>query len=65
MGSASKMEPVVSIRLVSADYYMSSPICGLDIGYSSYRGMEVRKLPVIRVFGSTSSGKYILLKQLR
>jgi len=40
---------------------MSSPICGLDIGYSSYRGMEVRKLPVIRVFGSTSSGHKVCL----
>jgi len=48
--------PVVSVRLVSADYYMSSPIPGLDFGYSTYRGLEIKKVPVIRIFGSTSTG---------
>ena len=55
--SCEKMEPVVSVRLVSADYYMTSPTPGLDIGYSTYRGIEIKKVPVIRVFGSTSTGK--------
>ena len=50
--------PVVSVRLVSADYYMSSPIPGLDFGYSTYRGLEIKKVPVIRIFGSTSTGIY-------
>ena len=48
--------PVISVRLVSADYYMSSPIPGLDFGYSRYRGLEIKKVPVIRIFGSTSTG---------
>ncbi|XP_059350922.1 DNA polymerase zeta catalytic subunit-like isoform X2 [Daphnia carinata] len=52
---------VVSVRLVSADYYMSNPIPGLDIGYSTYRGLEVKKVPVIRVFGSTSTGHKVCL----
>ncbi len=57
MNSSEKMEPVVSVRLVSADYYMASPIPGVDIGYSTYRGIEIKKVPVIRVFGSTSTGR--------
>jgi len=56
-----KTEAVVSVRLVTADYYMSNPICGLDIGYSTYRGMEIKKIPVIRIFGSTSSGYQVLV----
>jgi hypothetical protein len=59
--------PVVSVRLVSADYYMSSPIPGLDFGYSTYRGLEIKKVPVIRIFGSTSTGlyrKFLLLNEL-
>ena len=57
MSKITKSEAVVSVRLVTADYYMSNPISGLDIGYSTYRGLEVKKVPVIRIFGSTSSGK--------
>ncbi len=50
-------QAAVSVRLVTADYHLTSPINGLDIGYSTYRGLEVKKVPVIRVFGSTSTGK--------
>lgn len=52
-----KQAAVISVRLVSADYYMSIPIPGLDIGYSTFRGLEIKKVPVIRVFGSTSTGR--------
>jgi hypothetical protein len=46
---------------------MSSPIPGLDFGYSTYRGLEIKKVPVIRIFGSTSTGlyrKFLLLNEL-
>ena len=77
MSSSPKVEPIVSIRIVSADCkgfkcesysvvfdvsivvitdYMSNPISGLDLGYSIHRGLEIKRVPVIRIFGSTSSG---------
>ena len=49
-------QPAVSVRLVTADYYMTSPVNGLDPCYSNYRGLQIKRLPVIRVFGSTSTG---------
>lgn len=54
-----KYDCAVSVRIVSADYYMAKPICGLDIGYSMYRGLEVNRVPIIRIFGSTCSGRVI------
>lgn len=39
MGDSSQSNSLVfSIRIVSIDYYMSSPIPGLDISYSSFQG---------------------------
>nr|CAD7571396.1 unnamed protein product [Timema californicum] len=40
-----------------ADFYMSTPIRTLDVGYSDFRGAEVKQIPVIRVFGSTPTGR--------
>nr|CAD7439604.1 unnamed protein product [Timema bartmani] len=37
-----------SVRLVTADFYMSTPIRTLDVGYSDFRGAEVKQIPVIR-----------------
>jgi DNA polymerase zeta len=50
-----------TVRLVLADHYMSPPIPELDVGYSEFRGAEVKQVPVIRVFGSTTTGINILL----
>ena len=55
------VEPAISVRIITADYYMSSPFPGLDIGYSIYRGSEIKKVPVIRVFGTTPNGKCLIL----
>jgi hypothetical protein len=41
--------PVVSVRLVSADYYMSSPIPGLVLGYSKMGGRN-KKSPSYKNF---------------
>ncbi|XP_019168407.1 PREDICTED: DNA polymerase zeta catalytic subunit isoform X1 [Ipomoea nil] len=46
-----------SVRIVSMDYYMSPPIPGLDISYSSFQGGKVNEVPVIRVYGSTPAGQ--------
>ncbi|CAH1424464.1 unnamed protein product [Lactuca virosa] len=40
----------------SIDYYMSPPIPGLDLCYSSFQGGKVNEVPVIRVYVSTPAG---------
>ncbi|XP_070589453.1 DNA polymerase zeta catalytic subunit [Erythrolamprus reginae] len=46
-----------SVRVVTADYYMSSPLPGLDPCQSAFREAPVKKVPVVRVFGATPSGQ--------
>ncbi|CAA7058420.1 unnamed protein product [Microthlaspi erraticum] len=46
-----------SLRIVSIDYYMASPIPGYDICYSTFQGGEVKEVPVIRIYGSTPAGQ--------
>ncbi|KAJ3606662.1 hypothetical protein NHX12_026181 [Muraenolepis orangiensis] len=46
-----------SVRIVCADYYLSSPVPDLDVCYSQFRGSEVHKVPVVRVFGATPAGQ--------
>lgn len=45
-----------SVRIVSTDHYMSAPIPGLDVQYAEQRGSEVKKVPVVRIFGATPAG---------
>lgn len=47
---------MVSIRIVSVDYYMSPPIQSLDVMYSEFRSTSISLVPVIRIFGSLSTG---------
>jgi len=54
---------VFSLRIVTTDHYMSAPIEGLDVCYNEYRGCDVIKVPVIRIYGVTPAGIY--LPQLR
>uniref|UniRef100_A0A3Q2DKD5 DNA polymerase zeta catalytic subunit n=1 Tax=Cyprinodon variegatus TaxID=28743 RepID=A0A3Q2DKD5_CYPVA len=46
-----------AVRIVTADYYLSSPIKGLDVCYSEFRDSEVKKVPVVRIFGATPAGQ--------
>lgn len=46
-----------SLRIVNVDHYMSPPKPGLDLTYSQFRGNQIKSVPVIRIFGSTSSGE--------
>lgn len=46
-----------SVRIVTADYYMASPLQGLDICQSPVTQAPVKKVPVVRVFGATPAGK--------
>jgi DNA polymerase zeta len=40
---------------------MAPPIRGLDVQYADQRGSEVKKVPVVRIFGSTPAGKSLLI----
>lgn len=46
-----------SCRIVKIDFYMTAPIKDLDICYSQFRSSAVQKVPIIRIFGSTSAGQ--------
>ncbi|XP_046399117.1 DNA polymerase zeta catalytic subunit [Ischnura elegans] len=52
---------MVSVRIVTADHYMTAPSPNLDVFYSDFRGSEVKQVPVIRIFGSDSKGKKVCL----
>lgn len=51
-----KISMSFSVRIVNLDFYMSSPIQGLDVMYSEFRGSSVNQVPVLRLFGSTITG---------
>ncbi|XP_061780433.1 DNA polymerase zeta catalytic subunit [Nerophis lumbriciformis] len=46
-----------AVRIVTADYYLASPLPQLDVGYSEFRASDVQKVPVVRVFGATPAGQ--------
>ncbi|XP_021512883.1 DNA polymerase zeta catalytic subunit isoform X2 [Meriones unguiculatus] len=46
-----------SVRIVTADYYMASPLQGLDTCRSPLSQLPVKKVPVVRVFGATPAGQ--------
>ena len=46
-----------SVRIVTTDHYMAPPLRGLDVQYADQRGAEVKKVPVVRIFGATPAGK--------
>lgn len=51
---------MVDVRIVCVDHYMSHPIRGFDVTYSSFRISTVKQVPVIRVFGITPTGVFCL-----
>ena len=52
---------LVSVWLVTMDYYLSSPSTDtknqFDPIYSMFRSAPIKKVPVLRVFGSTPAGQ--------
>jgi len=58
---ASSETALVSVRLVTMDYYLSSPSTDtknqFDPIYSMFRSAPIKKVPVLRVFGSTPGGQ--------
>ena len=55
--SAAAANTMFSVRIVTADYYMGSPLPGLDPCQSHFREAPTRRVPVVRVFGATPAGK--------
>ncbi|XP_074541987.1 DNA polymerase zeta catalytic subunit isoform X2 [Halichoeres trimaculatus] len=46
-----------SVRIVTADFYLASPIKDLDVCHSDFRESGVKKVPVVRIFGATPAGQ--------
>uniref|UniRef100_A0A8C9WRL0 DNA polymerase zeta catalytic subunit n=1 Tax=Scleropages formosus TaxID=113540 RepID=A0A8C9WRL0_SCLFO len=46
-----------AVRIVTADYYLTSPLRDLDVCHSEFRESDVKKVPVIRIFGATPAGQ--------
>ncbi|KAJ4753536.1 DNA polymerase [Rhynchospora pubera] len=57
MASPSESGRVLSVRIVSHDYYMAPPIPDLDFSISSFHGRKIEEVPVIRIYGSTPAGQ--------
>lgn len=47
---------ILKMRIVSVDNYMSYPVNSLDLGYSEFRGSEIKTVPVLRIFGADENG---------
>lgn len=46
------------LRIVTVDHYTSKPVPGIDDTYSDFRGREVSRVPVIRIFGVKEDGEF-------
>uniref|UniRef100_A0A8C7DZ18 DNA polymerase zeta catalytic subunit n=1 Tax=Oncorhynchus kisutch TaxID=8019 RepID=A0A8C7DZ18_ONCKI len=46
-----------AVRIVTADYYLTSPLKDLDVIYNEFRESDVKKVPVVRIFGATPIGQ--------
>uniref|UniRef100_A0A2M4B8C7 DNA polymerase zeta catalytic subunit n=1 Tax=Anopheles marajoara TaxID=58244 RepID=A0A2M4B8C7_9DIPT len=51
-----KPDGTTSIRIVSVDFYLSKPDPQFDVCRSEFRGTEIKQVPVVRLFGSSSTG---------
>ena len=49
-----------SLRIVSTSHYQAEPLPDLDVLYSSFRSTDVRKVPVLRIFGATPAGDWYI-----
>ena len=50
---------ILSLRIVSIDNYMCYPIINLDLGYSEFRGKEIKNVPMLRIYGITCDGQKV------
>ena len=54
-------EALISVRLVEADHYQAAPQPGLDPLVSQFTGYDIKKVPIIRIFGSPPAGQRVCL----
>lgn len=57
MSDSESNSDVFSVRIVSIDHYMASPIPSINISHSTFHRGKVNEVPVIRVYGSTPAGQ--------
>jgi hypothetical protein len=55
------MDNILSVKIVTVDYYNTQPIPNLDITHSEFRGNDIKSVPIIRVFGITKKKKKICM----
>ncbi|XP_064541449.1 DNA polymerase zeta catalytic subunit isoform X2 [Drosophila montana] len=53
----SAIDGIYSLRLVIADFYLEKPVFGLDPCYSELRGKEIKRVPIVRIFGANANGQ--------
>ena len=53
----SSPQSLFSCRIVDIDSYVTSPISDLDLTYSIFTGHSIKRVPIIRIFGSTPAGQ--------
>lgn len=51
------LPPTLSLRIVTLDYYTTTPSPPLDLCWSELQGEPIETIPVIRVFGCTPGGQ--------
>ena len=54
-------EALISVRLVVVDHYQASPQPGLDPLVSQLTGYNIKKVPIIRIFGSSPADQRVCL----
>ena len=52
----SQTEPV-TLRIVSLDHYMAHPVPEIDVCWSELEGVAVQRVPIVRIFGTTTGGQ--------
>lgn len=57
-----QLNKMFSMRLFTINYYMVKPEVNLDPTYSDFRCLEVKQVPVLRVFGVTSKGFFVVVE---
>ncbi len=62
-GSSSLLQEsaFLSVRILTMDHYQASPLADVDATFSDFRSHVVRRVPVLRIFGSTPAGQKVCL----
>ena len=50
---------ILSVKIVTADYYCTYPLTNLDVTHSEFRNSAVKSVPILRIFGITKDKRKI------